>query len=851
MRRNAARTAAALLAALALLAAAAVRTAGAGTSLQVPVGARAAGMGYAFSAVADDATALYWNPAGLPWIGHQEITGSHANLFGSDINDNYASFVLPLTPRIATGIDWYHSGYDDTELGFGENRIDLSYGQRLLPFLSAGATVKYLTRNTDLDGVSVRSGDGASLDLGLLATPWPGLRLSAVAQDLFDARISYSGGQGMQVVYRRTTKVGAAFSPRNWITGAVDVDDRLHAGVEYRPVEALALRTGFTDDVSGPDGLSASFGAGLRWSIFRFDYALVTHPTLGETSHFGLSLAFNFNPSQVRIEKVDAQDLYASLYRTYAREPFGVLHARNLDDKPLSARVRVFVPGMMDTPSEQEVVLRPRAAQEVPLTAVFADRVLQRQGDRPVQVEVTTTYQSLRLPRTEKGSGRCIAYGPGAVDWSAGVAQAAAFVTTRDPVVEAVAREATRTVALMRENPLGIRNLAFTAAIIDALGTLGIAYVPDPNNPYATISGLPHAVDTVGYPSQTLARGSGDCDDTTVLVAALLGNVGIATQIVDVPGHLFLLADAGVHERNRLALGLEEERYVVADDEVWVPIETTAIGEGFAEAWRVGAESYAAWASRGRVKLVDLAEAQARFEPGEVAPTLGAPRLDTGDLRTRLAADLMTIAGWRERFLERRFGDVRRGIEIGASALNEVAQVQFLAGKWEETRASLETALTKEPGAARLVNNLGLVRAALGDPAGAAGLFDAALRADPSDAGIWLNLGLARYAAGDTRGADDALARGLERAGGYAEACQLLGLAPGEELERGAGPKVTAEEARQLLKAALLKVPAGAGTPSKAPALKPPTPKRKWTSRIAAGRGEEEAALGSLLYWKP
>src|SRR6059036_2691225 len=82
-------------------------------SSQVPVGPRAIGMGGAFSAVADDASALFWNPAGLARVGHQEISASHANLFGTDIHDDVASFVLPLSPGRAAAADWYHSGFTD------------------------------------------------------------------------------------------------------------------------------------------------------------------------------------------------------------------------------------------------------------------------------------------------------------------------------------------------------------------------------------------------------------------------------------------------------------------------------------------------------------------------------------------------------------------------------------------------------------------------------------------------------------------------------------------------------------------------------------------------------------------
>jgi tetratricopeptide (TPR) repeat protein len=833
---------------LATLATLAPCRAGAGTSLQVPVGARAIAMGGAFSAISDDATAIYWNPAGLPWIGHQEIGVSHADLYNSGINDNFASFILPLSRNQAAAADWYDSGFNDNELDFGESRIDLSYGHRFGSKLSAGLTGKYLNRNTNLDGSSVRRGTGAGLDLGLLYHPFGSLRLSAVAQDVFDTKITYSSGDGTVVAFPRTTKLGAAYSPIANATVAVDVDDRLHVGAEYRPIEPIALRAGVVNDPSGTDGSIPSFGVGLKWSVFRFDYALVDHPVLGTTSHFGLSLGFNFNPSQIRIEKVEARDIYSSLYKTYASQPFGSVRIRDLEDSPITARVRIFMPELMKEPSEQDVVLRPRSTQEIPLTVVLPDRVIAREGDRPVQVQVSATYQSQRLPRTEKATGRCVAYGPGAIDWSQGVAQAAAFVTTRDPSVDAVARSAVRAIG-PGTSTSGNRNLDFTAAIFDAVGTLGVTYVPDPNNPYSTISGTPKAVDTISYPRETLAKRSGDCDDTSVLMAALLGNVGIRTKFVDVPGHIFLLVNTDIHERNRLALGLEESRYVIDDDEVWIPLETTELSKGFVEAWRIGSENYASWAARGHVQLVDVAGSQERYEPGDLPGAPIVPTLDLSRVEARVGADLTQVASWRESFLASRYGGVRSNLEATPTALNELAHVYFLAGHSDQARESLERALALDPASPRTHNNLGAALASQGDLDGATREFRAATAGEASDAGPWLNLGLTLYAAGDSVGAEAPMARGAELSGGYQGACSLLGLVPDEDVNREGTRKMSAEEARALLKAAIRRVPRpAAGASTAAPR---PVKARTWTSRMAGGRSSERAELADLLYWKP
>src|SRR5262245_15752560 len=68
----------------------------AGDFLKVPVGARAIGMGGAFTAVADDATAPWWNPAGMIYLPYKEVIPQHAEKFGKLVNHDYLGFVLPL-----------------------------------------------------------------------------------------------------------------------------------------------------------------------------------------------------------------------------------------------------------------------------------------------------------------------------------------------------------------------------------------------------------------------------------------------------------------------------------------------------------------------------------------------------------------------------------------------------------------------------------------------------------------------------------------------------------------------------------------------------------------------------------
>ena len=408
----------------------------------------------------------------------------------------------------------------------------------------------------------------------------------------------------------------------------------------------------------------------------------------------------------------------------------------------------------------------------------------------------------------------------------------------------------------MGTNPFGNRNLNFAAAMTDALASIGLAYVPDPNNPYATIRDTQYAVDTIHYPFETMKSRTGDCDDSTVLMAALLENVGVPTMFVDAPGHLTLLVGTGIHERNALALGLPEQYYVVADEQVWIPVETTAVSQGFAQAWAIGAESYAGWEARGRVGLVDVRAAQVRYEPTVPPGGRDDVRLDEDDLRTRLEVDAGIVAEWRREFMSENFGDVE-DLAASEEALVSVAHVYFLAGSWDEAQRRLEEALESHPGSARIYNNLGVLAAAQGDLETAQTHLESALDFDDSDGGTWLNLGLVRYVQADTTGAQAPIERGIELLGGFDQAVDLLGLGAaglqdvGESSESAA---LTAEEARLLLREAIERVPSARGSSQSQGAQGDGRAAISGAEgarvRIPAARAEAASRIQQYMYWR-
>src|SRR6185436_11584349 len=127
-------------------------------------------------------------------------------------------------------------------------------------------------------------------------------------------------------------------------------------------------------------------------------------------------------------------------------------------------------------------------------------------------------------------------------------------------------------------------------------------------------------------------------------------------RFVDVPGHIFLLVDTGLHERNRSALGVDSTLMVIADEQVWIPLETTSLAKGFAVAWRDGADEIAAATASDTVRTFDVTQAQMRYEPATPPGERRVRALDEARFNTRLLAESKTVSAMREEYFATHFG---------------------------------------------------------------------------------------------------------------------------------------------------------------------------------------------------
>ncbi len=197
-------------------------------------------------------------------------------------------------------------------------------------------------------------------------------------------------------------------------------------------------------------------------------------------------------------------------------------------------------------------------------------------------------------------------------------------------------------------------NISKAMLLFDALSAYGIKYVSDPYNPYSEVSGKKEAIDSVKYPREVLEpkNKTGDCDDGSALYAALLENVGIHTMLVDVPGHVDVMFDTGIHSNSFEQMCLPADKYIIVGESIWLPVEVTMYGKPFASAWQEGLSEYHKWQEKGQLKLVDVHQAWEEYQrthPSSDPPEITVPTLAKMD--EQVLADIQQMRQLQDDYL--------------------------------------------------------------------------------------------------------------------------------------------------------------------------------------------------------
>lgn len=815
--------------------------------------ARAAALGGAFTGLADDGYALFANPGALPWIGHQELAGTSnlGDYLAPGMADGSLLYHLPLTDAHALGLGWQHSGLSDAGLENSLDRIRFGYGLRLGKHLGVGGSLRYRRESVDLDGSRVSSWSGWTGDLGLHYRRGERWSAGLVLRNLVNLDARHEDGRRERLADLAGSWVaGVAVHPRRDLTLVADLDDRLHLGAEYTWQRLLSVQGGFMRQVRSlygewSDGNTYSLGLTARYKGLKLDVARIFPPVLPGYTRLGVGVEFTLTPSRVRLEKAELDHVFASYVNRYAEHPVGTARLVSKSDEPLAATLSLYVPGYMAAPTEKEIVLRPKETKEVDLTAVFSPEILALREDRPALAELAVRYQSKNRTRQERARTQLFLYRPGAISW-ADLHAAAAFVTAQDPVVSSFARS-----LLAGADPAvesgNLRNVYVAMRTFDGLGAYGIQYVPDPNNPFSRVSETRDAVDQVQYPRQLLASRAGDCDDTSVLYCALLENLGIATAFLDGPGHILMLFDSGLHARNAMSLSLAEEMYVVRGDRVWIPVETTMVGQSFLEAWVEGADIHRRWADNPESRVALVQDGWEEYQPALPAgepPRIAPP--PAAEVERRTAADLDTLRAWQQAYLEEKYlKPLQRSQNLDGEF--GAALVYAEEGRWDEAADKFRAVLAARPGDAAALNNLGNLDLLAGRPDSALVRYRAAFAAE-ADAGILLNQGLALWGLGDREGADEAFSAAMARLGDAEKALALLGIpsVPGDG-GRGRAQRLSPSEIRQRLREAAERVPerkAGAGDAADRRPVGPVV------TKVSGSRAADARGAAQVVYWK-
>ena len=280
--------------------------------LDIAPSARVAGMGGAFVAIANDASALYYNPAGVAWLNSKQFVATHTN-YPADIKHDYLAYVHPISPLMGViGISATVLWMDDmkvmstTRAGTEGNWTgeyftytdyvgQITYSKKLTEKFSTGINLKVIRSFAELEELMTIAGDVGTLYDTQYKSLKIGMCISNFGPDLKYIRESFPLPMNF--------KVGISAVPYHEPPHRLIVDfegshpnhneEQAMLGGEYSFSDLFFLRAGYKFNY---DAETWAAGAGFKFKVssigLNLDYGYTDFGFLTQMHRVSLGMSF-------------------------------------------------------------------------------------------------------------------------------------------------------------------------------------------------------------------------------------------------------------------------------------------------------------------------------------------------------------------------------------------------------------------------------------------------------------------------------------------------------------------------------------------------------------------------------
>jgi hypothetical protein len=262
----------------------------------IDVSSKARGMGGAWVAGVEDATAIFYNPGALAVAGARNVYASYLKPNSQDFESlTFLAVSIPISENHCLGVAYRQFGveYKDTKL-LGESTFSAAYGLCLLKDIHSelylGGGINLYSLDFGSTG-TVDLGEETTLgvDVGFVGVLRQRTRIGFLAKNINEPAV----GKGTREPLPQWITAGIAYEPYYGVTTELDVrslrgeETEIHMGMAFDVTDYLGLRFGFETQ---PSSLTGGLTVGVE--RLEVDYSYSSHSVLPGTHHVALGARF-------------------------------------------------------------------------------------------------------------------------------------------------------------------------------------------------------------------------------------------------------------------------------------------------------------------------------------------------------------------------------------------------------------------------------------------------------------------------------------------------------------------------------------------------------------------------------